>query len=72
MKNSTKNDYIIASNSVLDILLVIFVVLKVTGNITWSWWWVLSPIWIPIAALFAVFTVVLLISVIRRAVTRNE
>jgi len=28
-------------------LLTIFVVLKLTHIIAWSWWWVLSPIWIP-------------------------
>lgn len=31
------------------ILLVVFVVLKLTNNIDWSWWWVLSPLWIPVA-----------------------
>lgn len=28
------------------LLLVAFVVLKLTKVITWSWWWVLSPAWI--------------------------
>ena len=27
------------------ILLMIFVVLKLTNLIDWSWWWVLSPLW---------------------------
>lgn len=31
----------------LDILALIFIVLKLTGVIAWSWWWVLSPILIP-------------------------
>lgn len=31
---------------IFEILLIIFVVLKLTGNIEWSWWWVLSPGWI--------------------------
>ena len=30
------------------LLTVLFVALKLTGYIDWSWWWVLSPIWIPI------------------------
>ena len=30
------------------LLLIIFIVLKLTGNITWSWIWVLSPFWITI------------------------
>ena len=31
----------------LDIVLtIVFLVLKLCGVITWSWWWVFSPIWI--------------------------
>ena len=26
---------------------VIFTVLKFTGVIAWSWWWITAPIWIP-------------------------
>jgi hypothetical protein len=29
------------------ILFLIFMTLKLTGNIAWSWWWVTSPLWIP-------------------------
>lgn len=29
-------------------LTVSFVVLKFLGYITWSWWWVLSPLWITV------------------------
>lgn len=37
------------------LLLVVFITLKLTGNIDWSWWWVLSPLWIPLAiALFII------------------
>lgn len=27
-------------------LTMIFIVLKLVGVINWSWWWVLSPLWI--------------------------
>jgi len=40
------------------VLFVIFLVLKLTGNIDWSWWWVTAPIWIPISIAF-VFTIAL-------------
>ena len=30
------------------LLAVAFIVLKLCHVINWSWWWVLSPIWIPI------------------------
>jgi hypothetical protein len=39
-------------------LTLIFIVLKITGFIAWSWWWVLSPLWISALAslfLFAMF-----------------
>lgn len=29
-----------------DLLTLAFIVLKLTGFIEWSWWWVLSPTWI--------------------------
>jgi len=28
------------------LLTIVFITLKLTGFITWSWWWVLSPLWI--------------------------
>lgn len=31
------------------LLAVAFIALKLCGEITWSWWWVLSPIWITAA-----------------------
>ena len=31
----------------LTLLAIAFIVLKLTHVIEWSWWWVLSPIWIP-------------------------
>lgn len=45
-----------------SLLTLLFVGLKLTHYIDWSWWWVLSPIWgTLVLALFAgliVFTVV--------------
>lgn len=28
---------------------IVFVTLKLTHYIDWSWWWVLSPMWLPIS-----------------------
>ena len=33
----------------LFVIFLIFLVLKLIGAITWSWWWVTCPLWIPIA-----------------------
>lgn len=32
----------------LELLFLLFLGLKLAGKIDWSWWWVFSPIWIPI------------------------
>lgn len=40
------------------LLTIVFIVLKLCGVITWSWWWVLSPIWISILMVFAFLFVV--------------
>lgn len=39
----------VISSSLTTILFVVFLVLKLTGNIDWSWWWVTSPLWLPLA-----------------------
>lgn len=31
------------------LLTIVFITLKLLGKITWSWWWVLSPLWISFA-----------------------
>lgn len=37
------------------LLTIAFIVLKLTGFITWSWWWVLSPLWITLALVLLIF-----------------
>lgn len=43
------------------LLTVLFVGLKLTDVIDWSWWWVLAPLWIP-AALVAVIVLSLFVA----------
>lgn len=46
------------------ILFLIFLVLKLTNNISWSWWWVTSPLWIPIASNSLIVGIAVLIALI--------
>lgn len=39
---------------ILNVTTIVFVVLKLTGGIDWSWWWVLSPT-IAVVGLSALF-----------------
>jgi len=57
MNNNTK-----ATLTFCDLLAVAFIVLKLTGVIKWSWWWVLSPIWIPLAIALVVIIIMLIIA----------
>jgi hypothetical protein len=43
----------------LPFITLILVILKLTGVINWSWVWVTSPIWIPIALIFFILAVAL-------------
>jgi hypothetical protein len=35
-------------------LLILFIIFKLVGVINWSWWWVLSPLWLPYALILLV------------------
>ena len=63
MKNNKNTN---KSIGLFDILLVIFIVLKLTGLVDWSWWWVLSPIWIAVLILLFGFIVALIIKGVRK------
>lgn len=41
---------------------VLFIGLKLTGNIDWSWLWVLSPIWLPVSLVVMAVIVAFLIA----------
>ena len=45
----------------VDALTLLFIALKLTGQIDWNWIWVLSPIWISISFLAVLAIVILLI-----------
>ena len=45
----------------IGILTIVFITLKLTHVIDWSWRWVLSPIWIGYFTLFAIIAILLFI-----------
>lgn len=42
----------------IGLLTLLFIALKLCGVITWSWWWVLSPIWISVGLILTIFVLV--------------
>lgn len=52
--------------SFTGLLTIVFITLKLTGNIDWSWWWVLSPIWITAGLVAASLAAVVAIAVAKK------
>lgn len=50
--------------SFMGLLTILFIALKLTGYIQWSWWWVLAPLWGSIVFALAVMLVILMVGVL--------
>ena len=58
--------------SFFGLLTIVFITLKLIGTIDWSWIWVLSPIWIPIALVFLILLIQLTIAALSSVSNKNE
>ena len=47
----------------LPILTLIFITLKLTGHISWSWWWVTAPLWGGLALFLAFLLGIVLVGI---------
>ena len=43
------------------LLTIVFIILKLVGTINWSWWWVLSPLWITFLLCMLIFVLMILV-----------
>jgi hypothetical protein len=46
------------------LLAIVFITLKLCGVITWSWWWVLAPLWGPLLLLLVVIAAILCVALL--------
>lgn len=46
----------------LGLLTIVFITLKLTGHIAWSWWWVFAPFWGPIALVLVVILIIIILA----------
>lgn len=53
------------------LLAIVFITLKLTGVIDWSWWWVTAPLWGVSAVLAGVGVIALLIAAVASAWRRK-
>ena len=52
----------------VGLLTIVFITLKLLGKITWSWVWVLSPIWISLI----IYVVIIIIALIAAAISSRR
>lgn len=60
--NKTTNNATTGGIGITGLLTVAFVVLKLCHVIDWSWWWVLSPLWISLAISVILVIIVVLVA----------
>lgn len=48
----------------VGLLTIAFIVLKLTGYIDWSWWWVFSPIWITALVVCGIIVILLVVAIV--------
>jgi hypothetical protein len=46
------------------IIFVVFLTLKLSGVIDWSWWWITSPLWLPFALVLVVIGIISIFALI--------
>lgn len=54
------------------ILFIVFLILKLTNVIAWSWWWVTAPLWITIALNILIIISIVLFQFIIHRQKRNK
>lgn len=54
MAESNSSSSVSSGIGFCGLLTVLFIGLKLTGYIDWSWWWVVSPLWIPLLLILLV------------------
>lgn len=59
-----KEQTIVQSVGFVGLLTLAFIVLKLCGVITWSWWWVLSPLLISTGITLVIIIVILVMAAV--------
>ena len=71
---SDDNKTVVKSGGIgfLGALTILFIALKLTDVITWSWWWVLAPMWVPSAVVLGTFVILLVIAGVVALIDHNK
>ena len=62
--NKSKLTISIGNLSLSSTLFIVFLVLKLTGYISWSWWLVTAPLWVGPALFFGIIAIALCLGLV--------
>lgn len=48
------------------LIFIVFLTLKLTNYIDWSWWWVTAPLWIPALVALGILGIILIIAALSK------
>ena len=68
---NNNNKVVVYSPSCM-ILFIVFLVLKLTNVINWSWWWVTAPLWIPSAIIIGIGLLVVVAFIIEMILKKKK
>ena len=59
-----KNSISVSTGSLCSTLFIVFLILKLTKVIDWSWWWVTAPLWGGVAIMILALIILFIVSAI--------
>lgn len=58
------NNIVYQGPGLCTLVFITFLVLKLCEVITWSWWWVTAPLWIPLGLVLSILPIILVLVLI--------
>ena len=72
MKNNNNEVNVSIGGGFSGLLFIAFLILKLCNVITWSWWWVTAPLWIPVAFVLVVLIIYIIVLAICAAIENHR
>jgi membrane protein YdbS with pleckstrin-like domain len=72
MKNNNNEVNVSIGGGFSGLLFIAFLILKLCNIITWSWWWVTAPLWIPVAFVLVVLIIYIIVLAICAAIENHR
>ena len=72
MKNNNNEVNVSIGGGFSGLLFIVFLILKLCNVITWSWWWVTAPLWMPVAFVIVVSIICVIVLAISEAIENRS